>query len=336
MADVYCSDCGGRVPAVALTCPSCHRLMHADRLEALSREATASEATDPATALRLWREALPLLPVDSKQAAFVQTRIAEMSARARTAAPPPKAQPAWIKSLGPLAAVGAGLWKFKTVLLVALSKGKFLLLGLSKLSTLLSMLASVGLYWSWFGWQFALGFIGGIYIHEMGHVWALRQLGLRASAPMFIPGFGAIVSLYDSPANVYEDARIGLAGPIWGAAAGIGFLVIATLTNSGLWFAVARSTAMINLFNLTPVWQLDGGRGFRALDYKQRLMIGGLILALWWVTGEGLLFILALGAAYRIFWQKDHAVEGDSRTLIEFAGLLALFAAMMALIPVRQ
>src|SRR5216683_661033 len=49
---------------------------------------------------------------------------------------------------------------------------------------------------------FGVGFILGIYVHEMGHIWALRQFGLRASAPMFIPGFGAFVSLYDSPQNV--------------------------------------------------------------------------------------------------------------------------------------
>jgi Zn-dependent protease len=111
---------------------------------------------------------------------------------------------------------------------------------------------------------------------------------------------------------------------------------MSVLTGSNLWLAVSRATAMINLFNLTPVWQLDGGRGFRALDRMQRMAIGALILVLWFVTGEGLLFILAMGAAYRIFWQKDHAPEGDTRTLIEFAGLLALFAAMLTLIPVRQ
>jgi len=61
------------------------------------------------------------------------------------------------------------------------------------------------------------------------------------------------------------------------------------------------------------------------------------MLVLWWVTSEGLLFILALGAAYRIFWQKDHApTPGDSLSFYQFAGLVALFGTMMAMIPVRQ
>ncbi len=147
---------------------------------------------------------------------------------------------------------------------------------------------------------------------------------------MFIPGLGALVSLYDSPANVHEDARIGLAGPIWGAFAALLFFAISVVTGSNLWLAVSRATAMINLFNLIPIWQLDGGRGFRALDRMQRITIGVFMLVLWFVTGEGLLFLLAMGAAYRIFWQKDHAPEGDTRTLIEFTGLLALFSAMLS------
>src|SRR5260370_20561054 len=130
----------------------------------------------------------------------------------------------WTKRLVPFWVVFAFLLKFKTFVLIALTKAKFLLFGLAKVKTLLTMLASFALYWSLYGWGFAAGFILGIYVHEMGHIWALRQFGLRASAPMFIPGFGAFVSLYDSPANVGQDARIGLAGPFWGAGAAIACL----------------------------------------------------------------------------------------------------------------
>ena len=40
-----------------------------------------------------------------------------------------------------------------------LSKFKLLLLGLTKLSTFASMLAFFAVYWSLFGWRFALGFV---------------------------------------------------------------------------------------------------------------------------------------------------------------------------------
>jgi hypothetical protein len=91
------------------------------------------------------------------------------------------------------------LWKFKGVLLLILSKGKLLLMGFTKWKTLLSMLLAFGAYWSIWGWAFAAGFVLSIYVHEMGHVWALRRAGLAASAPMFIPFVGAFVRLKEAP-----------------------------------------------------------------------------------------------------------------------------------------
>lgn len=236
----------------------------------------------------------------------------------------PKPEPQWIKKLGPFGAIVAGALKFKTALLLILTKS-------AQLKMLLSMFASFGLYWAIYGWKFAAGFIIGIYIHEMGHVWMLRQYGLRASMPMFIPGFGAFVSMYDSPQNVGQDARIGLAGPLWGAGAAIAFALMPSLYPGGIWMALARATAYINLFNLTPAWTLDGGRAFRALDYRQRLIWMGVAAALWYATGETLFAILLIGAAYRVFWKKDHAPSADAGVLVQFCGLLAIFGALLAL-----
>lgn len=244
-----------------------------------------------------------------------------------------KPQPEWIKRLGPLGVVATAALKFKTAILLFFAKAKFLLFGLAKLKTLLSMLAFLGVYWGLYGWKFAAGFVLGIYIHEMGHVWMLRHYGLRASAPMFIPGLGAFVSLYDSPADVAQDARIGLAGPLWGAGAALACLLPTIVFPGGVWGAIARATAYINLFNLTPVWTLDGGRGFRALDYRQRIMWLGLAVALWYITDSGLFLILLLGGAYRVFWKKDHAPVADQGLFFQFAGLMALFGAMLLLHP---
>ena len=130
--------------------------------------------------------------------------------------------------------IGALLVKFKTFLLLALTKGKLVLLGLTKLNTLLSMLASIALYWALYGWKFGVGFVLSIYIHEMGHVTALAHYGIPASAPMFIPGFGAFVRLKAYPANPGEDARVGLAGPFWGLGAALVCMGIGVLTGSAL------------------------------------------------------------------------------------------------------
>ena len=101
-------------------------------------------------------------------------------------------------------------------ILLVFTKGKLLLLGLTKLSTLLSMLAFAGVYWALYGWTFAVGMVISIYIHEMGHVLTLREYGIPASAPMFIPGFGAFIRLKQLRITPIQDSRVGLAGPIYG------------------------------------------------------------------------------------------------------------------------
>src|SRR5690349_22006017 len=103
------------------------------------------------------------------------------------------------------------------------------------------MLASIGLYWALYGWKFGLGFVLSIYIHEMGHVTALARYGIPATPPMFIPGFGAFVRLKAYPANPGEDARTGLAGPLWGLGAALAAMGVSIATGSDLWAAIART-----------------------------------------------------------------------------------------------
>jgi Zn-dependent protease len=235
-----------------------------------------------------------------------------------------------MKALGPLTPILLILWKFKVVILAVLSKGKLLLFGLSKISTFSTMLLSIGAYWTLFGWRFAVGLVLSIYVHEMGHVYALRQFGFAASAPTFVPFFGAFVRMKQHPISPFEDARVGLAGPIWGTAAAIALFVMYYVTDAGVLGAIAHFAAWLNLFNLLPVWQLDGGRGMRALSRPQRVGLVCVILGMWLVTREGFLIVLAALAAYRLF-TKDWPEEGDSRALSHFCSLIVVLALLMAI-----
>lgn len=305
-----CMQCGASLPEHALSCPACHALAHAGQLEALSAQArSAAAAGDLAAARHAWEQALVLLPPDTTQYAAVRRKIADLTPKLN--APHPMG-----KRLGAAGVIAATIWKLKT-----------LLLGLTKLSTLASMLLSMGLYWTLYGWKFAAGFVLSIYVHEMGHVAALARYGIPATPPMFIPGFGAIVRLKAYPANPIEDARVGLAGPIWGLGAAIAALGMYLITRSGLWAALAQTGAWINLFNLIPVWQLDGGRGFHALTRLHRAIVLGAAVALWLVTSESMLLLIALGAAYRLF-TKDSPERSDATTLGQFVGLMAALSAV--------
>lgn len=290
--------------------------------EALSQQAKlAGSAHDWQEAKIAWERALALVPPGSEQYRTVKSRIQNIDLQLSD-------KSVWAKRFAKLGPVGVLLWKFKTFALIALTKGKLLLLGLTKLSTFASMLAFFAVYWGLYGWRFALGFVLSIYIHEMGHVIALRKYGIAATSPMFIPFVGAMVRLKQYPANEAQDARVGLAGPIYGLGATIVAWLSALVTGHPIWYAIAHTSAWINLFNLIPIWQLDGGRGFRALTRKQRGMALGVTLVMWAITEETMLLLIAAGALYRLF-SKDYPAEDDNGVLTQYIGLIVLLAMLV-------
>jgi Zn-dependent protease len=161
-----------------------------------------------------------------------------------------------------------------------------------------------------------------IYVHEMGHIAALRRLGIAASAPMFIPGLGAFVRMKQYPATVAEDAEVGLAGPVWGLAAAVACWAVFLATDAPIWAALARTGGWINLFNMLPVWQLDGGRGFRALDRRQRWLAALAIGVAWYLTGEMLLLLLGLVAALAAGFGQP-AEKPHPKAFYTYAALIA-------------
>jgi Zn-dependent protease len=337
---VLCAQCRTEIPPSRLACPVCHALVHAGDLKILAGQAEeASRRSDPSAELALWRQALDLLPVDAGQARTIASRVEVLSravdggASAASAASPdgrPRSfREAW-KNGGGLAALGLLAWKLKALLFLALSQGKLLLLGL-KGGTALTMLLSLGVYWKIFGWPLAVGLIISIYIHEMGHVAALRRFGIAASAPMFIPGFGALVRLRQSPANTREDARVGLAGPLWGLGAAVAAWLVYRATGQPIWAAIAGLGAWINLFNLMPIWQLDGGRGFRALSRGQRIAAAVVIGAAYAFTREGMLLLLLVLAGASVFSASAAGQEGDRTALTQYAFLIAALSALCLL-----
>lgn len=328
-----CPDCGIEVAPGLLACPGCRRLVHSDDLKRLSAEAEKVEqAGDAPGALALWREALELLPRDSRQSEEIAARIESLHRRA------PRGKSALAKGAAGAGAAALVLWKFKFILAFILTKGKLLLLGLTKMSTLLSMFAFFAVYWNLWGWKFALGLVVSLYIHEMGHVAMLRRYGIKADPPMFIPGLGAFVRLRQYPAGPVEDARVGLAGPIWGLGAAVAAYLLFLATRAPYWGAISVMGATLNLFNLIPIWQLDGGRGFRSLTRNQRwiatLASGGALL----MTGEGIatgmLLLILLGALYRSI-RPEPVARPDPVGLLQYVVLIAALTALAAVrIPV--
>lgn len=289
--------------------------MHAALLGEIAAAAQAREAGgDVSGALTEWRRAADLLPADTAQAAQVRERIAALSRQVD--APPPAT------GRGGLAAAAA-------IGLAALGKAKFLLAGLAKLPTLLTMLLSMGVYASLWGWKFAVGFVASIYVHEIGHVVALARYGIPATAPMFVPGFGALVRLKGYPTNPREDATVGLAGPIWGLGAAAVCAAVWVGSGSELFGALARVGAYINLFNLVPIGQLDGGRGWRALDRTQRWLAVAALVAGWALCEDPLVMLLALAGVARAAVEAPPR-EGHLPSLATYAALVGALCGLLA------
>lgn len=338
MADVVlsppsttCRRCGTQLAPRLLACPSCGALAHAGALSELVANAEAAERAGVTTdALTMYREALALLPESAPQHAVIAARVDALSKGVDSASREgERSLRARFAGKGAIIATAAlAIWKFKFIVVFLLTKGKLLLLGLTKASTLFSMLLSLGVYWAAWGWRFALGLIVSMYVHEMGHVAALRRYGIAASAPMFIPGLGALVRLKQSPRNEREDAQVGLAGPLWGLWAVVAALAVWAVTGGAFWGATARTAAWLNLFNLMPIWQLDGGRGFRAMSRVHRGIATATLLLAWLVVKDGMLLLLLVVAATRLFTAPS--VEPDRRAVALYVFLVIALSAVLA------
>lgn len=210
---IECRDCHSQLAPGILACQNCSALVYSNHLDQISKSAQNLENTNQpsqlAEARDLWLSALPWLPRGSRQAEWIRQHVLELDARITSTEPAP--QPSkWIKRLGPLAPIA-----------VILAKAKGIFLFLFKLKFLLSFAAFLGVYWALYGVWFGVGFAVSILIHELGHVVAVKRLGLSVEAPVLLPGFGAYVRW--QALNVSLDARalISLAGPLAGLFAAI-------------------------------------------------------------------------------------------------------------------
>lgn len=227
---------------------------------------------------------------------------------------------------------------------------KIFLLGLAALkfgkiaTTGGTMLVSLVAY-SWiFGWQYAAGFIGLIFVHEMGHYIAARQCGLDVGAPMFIPFIGAYIELKQRPHDAETEAYVAIAGPIVGAIGAFGVYFYARETDSRLWLAVAYSGFFLNFFNLLPVSPLDGGRITAIISPRVWLIGAPIMLALLFYSPSPALILICLIAFPQVMaaWRFDKNAPENAAyyntpdyVKLEYAGMYLGLAALLAIMTYK-
>lgn len=332
-----CPSCSHWLPDGTLACPDCSTLTYGGYLRELAGSAQQFEQEGRWTEAReRWRSILKWVPEDTQQAAGIQQHIQQIDGRLQ-AEEDRKAK--WTKRLGPFAPIALFLIKIKTALFL-----------LFKLKFLLGIVGFFGIYWALFGWKFALGFTGCLFIHEMGHYVAVRRRGLKADLPMFFPGLGAYVRWYSMGIKMDQLAAIALAGPLYGLAAVIACLGIAWGTHGSthdLFLVLANVGAWINLFNLIPVLGLDGDQATFALSRVQRGLIALTCFIFFALTlsaeasggwsGDHVQFVFLLvgvGMLYRCIFTHDEPEKPHTGTMIYFQALILALGFLLYLTPV--
>ncbi len=236
----------------------------------------------------------------------MQREIATLDGRLH---PQPKRD--WKKRLGPFGVLIAFLAKFKTAALILLTKGKLFF----------SLFAFFALYWAMFGWWFALGLCGSVFLHEMGHYLVVRRFGFAAELPMFVPGFGAYVKWNGANVDPGVRAQISLAGPLFGLLSGLISYSLFLSTGHGVWLAVAHFAGWLNLLNLIPVSILDGGAAMNALGRQERLAVLAVSVIMFAILHDFLFLLVAAGTAFRI-WKRDFPLQPKQGIAYYFVGLV--------------
>lgn len=209
---------------------------------------------------------------------------------------------------GALIAIGVALVKLKAVLIVAFEWARSLMVnpfeGFGAAQYAIaggSMLLTVAAYATRFRLGLVVGFVLITLIHEIGHAVVIRAKGLRAGFLVFIPFIGGAVTLKDQPRSAYDDAQIGLAGPIAGTLASLVSLEIFKVNHNPLYLLIASVGFIINLINLLPLGPLDGGRISAAVT-KWMWLFGGAALIYKTVKQPNPLMILILVlAAFQVY-----------------------------------
>src|SRR5437667_1589643 len=225
----------------------------------------------------------------------------------------PTEETAWSrvkKALGPVAVVGVVIAKFFANL-------KFVLLPLLKFLPILlksggTMLLMIWVYTQIWGWQFALGFVLLLLVHESGHLLVAKKFGLKVGAPVFIPFMGAFIALKEAPRNAWMEACVGIGGPLLGSLGALVCNALGEFFAAPIFIALAWFGYFLNLFNLTPVGMLDGGRIVTALS--RWLWLPGFAVLIWfgWKYPNfivWLMIFLSLPRVYSLFRKRTEAEQ---------------------------
>jgi len=126
---------------------------------------------------------------------------------------------------------------------------------------------------------------GVVIVHELGHFLAMKWYDYKDLGIFFIPLLGAYASGSKYETSQKESSVILLAGPLPGIIAGIILFLFVSNPAAGepVNYQLIRVSAILvylNLFNLLPVYPLDGGQLLHRLFFDEYNIIGKIFVVL--------------------------------------------------------
>lgn len=208
--------------------------------------------------------------------------------------------------------------------------------------------ASVAVYSVMFTVEFAFALIGVLVFHEYGHLRAMKKFGIPTKGMYLIPFVGGL-AVGDMPKSRWQDVYISMMGPVFGLFMTVAFYIVYLVTESHFAGLVASTSALLNLFNLIPVYPLDGGRVVKSLVFSGRnylalvalLAISAACFVLAWKLGFYFItFFIVLGvvdivAGWRVGLAEDIPPlnpYGIWFSVLWYLVVVALFLGMIILI----
>ncbi|MFN0219420.1 MAG: metalloprotease [Hyphomicrobium sp.] len=166
-------------------------------------------------------------------------------------------------------------------------------------------------FYALFGWSVAAMLIVVILIHEFGHVIAMRWAGIPVRGIYFVPFFGGVAIGDGKVKSEVERGLVALMGPGFSLLTTALLLLLSRQSSDPLLNQLALTSALLNGFNLLPIFPLDGGHVAQALlsragheavrAFQAATMFAGGALAVW--IGDyllaGLLLLIAPSALGR-------------------------------------
>jgi Zn-dependent protease len=190
-------------------------------------------------------------------------------------------------------------------------------------------------FFALFGWSVAAMLIVIILIHEFGHVIAMRWAGIPIKGIYFVPFFGGVAIGEGKVKSEVERGIVALMGPGFSLLTTALLLLLSAQSHDPTLRQLALISALLNGFNLLPIFPLDGGHiaqallsraGFEAVRAFQAVtMFAGGALAVW--AGDYLLAGLLLLIAPSTLGSKPEANPLPPISIPHLAWLAAAYGA---------